>query len=187
MGKDKVIAEMSKNDKPNLVIPITICVVVLAPFVIWDAWSYIWWNMWRDRTVRDVLPSVSDWPYAIQELHSALIKSDPNLKMDGYLMYGEPGPFSADEAAFRIHNCSKATFSALKSELQLVEIAPDHRMAGWGRIVVEKANPEWWVSADEEGNYYACQNLRDGEEGPLFVVAHATVTNTIYISYHFNF
>jgi|GEM_PF-5395847 len=174
------------QNKPNFV-SIILGGLMLSPFLLWGAWSYIWWDMGRDRTVREVMPSVSDWPHAVQELHANLVATHPELNMDGFLMYGVPGPHSVSEAAFRIHDADQTTFDLLKSELQLVEIEPDHRMLGWGRVVVEKTTPEWWISADDDGTYYACQNLLDGEDGDLYVVAYASGTKMIYISYHFNF
>lgn len=177
----------SDEKKPTFKIPIFLVGLLLATFLIWGVWSYLWWGMGRDRTVRQLLQTPSDWPHTVKELHDTLLNNHPDLSMDGYLMCGAPGPFSVDEAAFRIHESTPTIYDALKSGLELVEIEPDHPMAGWGRIVVEKATSEWWAHPDDKATYYASKNLLDGEEGPLYVVAYSPVTHTIYVSYHFNF
>ena len=67
--------------------------------------------------------------------------------MDGFLIRGKPGPHTIDVAAFRISDADQKTFDSLRSELKLVEIEHHHRVADWGRAVVEKATPQWWITA----------------------------------------
>ncbi len=148
--------------------------------------AFFWYT--TGHMPRGVLESTDDWPYAMQQLLENLRLVDPSIEMDGYLMYGMPGPYSVSEAAFRIHDASPQVLIALKTELQLVPIQSDHQMAGWGRIVVEKVSEDWWVPLDQDGsNIFASQHLLDGGEGDLYVIAHEPATNSIYISYHFNF
>ena len=89
------------------------------------------------------MPSISDWPDAVQDLHATLVASHPELNMDGFLIRGKPGPHTIDVAAFRISDADQKTFDSLRSELKLVEIEHHHRVADWGRAVVEKATPRW--------------------------------------------
>lgn len=178
---------MSANDEQSKVATyLFLGFAALAAFMLLFGWSYIWF--WHDSTPRGILVSTADWPDAVQQLHEKLVAIDPAIDVDGYLTHGQPGPFSVSEAAFRVCHSSPEIVDALKNELKLVSIKSNHRLAGWGQVVIDKASNEWWASPRfNDTQIFASQPLLDGEEGDLYVVAYESATNTIYISYHFNF
>ena len=142
----------------------------------------------RASDVPTVLTSPEDWPNAVRDLRNSLTATTPSLRMDGHLLSGKPGPNSIGEAVFRVHNASVETFEQLKSTLQLVPVAPEDDLAKWGDFVVKNSSGQWWAANDQDGTeLYASQNLLEGEEGDLYVVARETSSGTVYVCYHFNF
>ena len=143
---------------------------------------------WNDNTVRTIIVNSNLWPEAFSRVKERIIDTNPDTKIECYLLHGKPGKFSIDDALFRISNATPAVFDSLTEELDLVPTETDLHVDWRHRPGVVPPPAEWWASPDSmSAEFFICRHRLEGDEGDLYYVTFERDKNTAYIDYYFNF
>lgn len=129
------------------------------------------------------LANTADWPRPVQDLYAEL-KTENDIAFDGFLLFGEPGEYSVQEAVFRIET-TETVLQQIANRLDLVRVDQE-QLAGWEDLVVSKASKEWWAKSVDV-DHFMSQTMLDGEEGDLYVAVYDDANQKLYLVYEFNF
>ena len=140
---------------------------------------------WRDTTPRGILRNFSDWPEPVQQLKLNLDDkptSDPSFQV--FLLYGQPAQILSTVIC-KI-DYSAETFQTIESSLKLSPVKHADAIQIHRQVVATRSN-DWWPATDSNADYFACQSVINGDEGPLYWVAVDRSLGRILVYYYFNF